>query len=60
MYLTLGIAAVTSANTALVTAAHATMDWAGWVVLVPLALASLLTGIAQALTTSRGCGGTTG
>jgi len=38
--------------------AYVTVDWARWVVLVPLALASLLTGITQALTTSWGarCG----
>ena len=54
MYLALGIAAVTSDDEGLVSAAYVTMDWAGCRVLVPFAVASLLTGITHALITPWG------
>jgi hypothetical protein len=54
VYLALGIAAVSSADTTLVRAAFVAMDWAAWVVLVPLAVASLVTGVLQSLTTKWG------
>ncbi|WP_379185975.1 hypothetical protein [Nocardioides astragali] len=54
IYLALGIAAVTSTDTALVRAAYLAMDWAAWVVLVPLAVASLVTGVVQSLVTRWG------
>jgi hypothetical protein len=48
-YLALGVGAVASNDSALVAAIYVTMDWAAWVVLVPLALASLVTGVVQSL-----------
>ena len=54
VYLALGIAAVTSSDTTLIRSAYVAMDWAAWVVLVPLALASLGTGLVQSLATSWG------
>lgn len=54
VYLALGIAAASSDDTALVTAAYVAMDWAAWVVLVPLAFASLTSGIVQSLITRWG------
>lgn len=54
MYLALGIAATTSDDKGLVSAAYLTMDWAAWRVLVPFAVVSLLTGIAHALITPWG------
>lgn len=54
VYLALGVAAITSDDTALVVAVYVTMDWAAWVVLVPLAVASLLTGIVQSLVSPWG------
>jgi len=44
MYLALAIAATTSDDKRLVSAAYVTMDSADWRVLVPFAVASLLTG----------------
>jgi hypothetical protein len=54
VYLALGIAAVTSTDTTLVRATYVVMDWAAWVVLVPLAAASLVTGVVQSLVTKWG------
>lgn len=53
-YLALGVAAVTSPNTRTVRAAWTGMDITGWYVIVPLALASLLTGLVMALGTRWG------
>jgi hypothetical protein len=49
VYLALGVAGVVSDDTALVAAVYVAMSWAAWVVLVPLALASLATGVVQSL-----------
>ena len=54
VYLALGIAAITTDNTDLVRAVYLAMDWAAWVVLVPLAVASLVTGVVQSLATPWG------
>jgi len=54
VYLALGIAAVTSHDTTLVRAVYVTMDRAAWTVLIPLAVASLVTGVAQSLVTTWG------
>jgi hypothetical protein len=54
VYLALGAAAVTSGDTNLVRAAYLAMDWAAWVILVPLAVASLVSGIVQSLVTPWG------
>ncbi len=48
-YLALGVAAVTSQDTQTVRAAWIAMELTGWYVIVPLALASLLTGLVMAL-----------
>lgn len=53
-YLTLGIAAVTSNDVQTVRAAWTAMELTGWNVIVPLALASLLTGIVMGLGTKWG------
>jgi hypothetical protein len=53
-YLALGIAAVTSDSDRTVRAAWTAMELTGWYVIVPLALASLLTGIVMALGTRWG------
>jgi cytochrome bd-type quinol oxidase subunit 2 len=54
VYLALGVAARTSNDTDVVRAAYVSMDWAAWVVLVPLAVASLITGVLQALASPWG------
>jgi hypothetical protein len=54
VYLALGVGAVTSDDSALVAAVYLTMDWAAWVVLVPLAVASLVTGVVQSLVSPWG------
>lgn len=54
VYLALGIAALTSAETDLVRGVYLAMEWAGLTVLVPLAAASLVTGVLQSLTTRWG------
>lgn len=54
VYLALGIAAVTSTDTAFVRGAYVVMDWAAWVVLVPLAAAALVTGVVQSLVSTWG------
>jgi hypothetical protein len=52
--LALAVAGLTSQDAQIVRAAYLTMDWAGWFVLVPLAGASLLTGLVQSLVTHWG------
>ena len=54
VYLALGIAAITTDDTDLVRSAYVAMDWAAWTVLVPLAVASLVTGVVQSLATKWG------
>jgi hypothetical protein len=54
VFLALAVAGLTSEDAELVRGAYLTMDWAAWVVLVPLSLASLLTGLVQALGTTWG------
>src|ERR671923_2297726 len=53
-YLALGVAAVTSQDDETVRAAWIAMELTGWYVIVPLALASLLTGLVMALGTKWG------
>jgi hypothetical protein len=53
-YLALGVGAVTSEDVQMVRAAWTAMDLTGWYVIVPLALASLLTGLVMALGTKWG------
>lgn len=59
-YLALSVAALTSQDARTVRAAWIAMEMIGWFAIVPLALASLLTGLVQALGTSWACSGTTG
>ncbi len=54
LYLALGVAAVTSQDAQTVRAAWIAMELSGWYVIVPLALASLLTGLVMALGTKWG------
>jgi hypothetical protein len=53
-YLALGVAAATSQDAPTVRAAWIAMELTGWYVIVPLALASLLTGLVMALGTKWG------
>jgi hypothetical protein len=53
-YLALGVAAVTSQDAQTLRAAWIAMELTGWYVIVPLALASLLTGLVMALGTKWG------
>jgi len=53
-YLTLGVAAVTSQDAQTVRAAWTAMELTGWFAIVPLALASLLTGLVMSLGTKWG------
>jgi hypothetical protein len=53
-YLALGVAAATSQDAHTVRAAWTAMELVGWFVIVPLALASLLTGLVMALGTRWG------
>lgn len=53
-YLTLGVAAVASQDVQTVRAAWTAMELIGWYALVPLALASLLTGLVMSLGTRWG------
>jgi hypothetical protein len=53
-YLGLGVSAVTSEDTQMVRAAWIAMEVIGWYVIVPLALAALLSGLVQALGTPWG------
>ena len=54
VYIALGIAAVSSADPSAIRAAWTGMELAGWYVCVPLAAASLVTGIAISLGTKWG------
>jgi hypothetical protein len=53
-FLALAIAGLTSSNEQMVRSAYVSMDLIGWRVIVPLCLASLLTGLVQALGTPWG------
>lgn len=53
-YLALGVSAVTSQDVQTVRAAWTAMELTGWFVIVPLALAALLTGLVVSLGTSWG------
>jgi hypothetical protein len=53
-YLALGVAAVTSQDVQTVRATWIAMELTGWYIIVPLALASLLTGVVMALGTKWG------
>jgi hypothetical protein len=53
-YLALGVSAVTSQDVQTVRAAWVAMELTGWYVIVPLALASLLTGLVMSLGTPWG------
>jgi hypothetical protein len=53
-YLALAIAGLSSHDTALVKAAYLTMELVGWSVIVPLSVATITTGIVQALGTEWG------
>ena len=53
-YLALAIAALSSAEPQIVRAAYLAMEPIAWAALIPLALASLLTGVVQALGTKWG------
>lgn len=54
MHLALGVAAVTTENVQTIRAAWTAMELTGWYVIVPLAIASLLTGLVMALGTKWG------
>jgi hypothetical protein len=53
-FLALGVVGLTSDNPATVRGAYLVMEPAAWLVLVPLAVASLLTGLVQSLVTRWG------
>lgn len=53
-YLALGFAAVTSTSTEIIRAAWTGMELTGWWVIVPLAIAALLTGVVMSLGTRWG------
>jgi len=54
VYLALGVAAATSQDVQTIRAAWTAMELTGWYVIVPLAIASLLTGLVMALGTKWG------
>jgi hypothetical protein len=54
VFVALAVAGLTSRDAQVVRAAYIAMDWAGWSVLVPLSLATFLTGIVQSLGTKWG------
>jgi hypothetical protein len=54
VFLALGVAGLTSQDAQVVRAVYIAMEPAGWSVLVPLSLASLLTGLVQSLGTKWG------
>jgi len=54
VFLALTVTGLTSQNTQTVHGAYLAMELTGWLVLVPLSLGSLLTGVVQALGTSWG------
>lgn len=49
VFLALALLAVTTPDVALMRASYLAMEWAGWSVLVPFSVASLLTGLVQSL-----------
>jgi hypothetical protein len=53
-FLALAVAGLTSQDAQMVRAAYLTMELTGWFVLVPLAVASLVTGLVQSLGTDWG------
>lgn len=53
-FLALAVVGLASGNAATVRGAYLTMELAGWFVLVPFAVAALLTGLVQALATQWG------
>src|ERR671916_3359683 len=53
-YLALGVSAVTSQDAQAIRAAWIAMELTGWLVIVPLALAALLTGLVMSLITPWG------
>ena len=59
-FLALSVLGLASNDPEVVRSAYITMEAAGWWVLVPLSVASLVTGLIQALGTRWGCSGTTG
>lgn len=54
VFLALGVVGLTSQDAQVVRAVYLAMEPAGWIVLVPLSLASLLTGLVQSLGTKWG------
>ncbi|MBA2444140.1 MAG: DUF2269 domain-containing protein [Nocardioidaceae bacterium] len=54
VFLALAIAGWTSQDAQMVRAAYLAMDWGAWFVLVPFAVASLITGLVQSLGTAWG------
>ena len=54
VFLVLAVAGLTSQNAQMVRAAYLAMELTGWFVIVPLSLASLLTGLIQAMGTPWG------
>jgi len=58
--LALAVAGLTSQDAQMVRAAYLAMGLTAWFVIVPLSLASLLTGLVQSLGTSGACSGTIG
>ncbi len=58
--LALAVACLSTRDPELVRAAYLTMKLIGWVVLVPLSLASLLTGLVQSQAQRGACSATTG
>ena len=59
-FLALGVAGLTSEDVRIVRAAYLAMELTARFVIVPLVLASLLTGIVQSLGTAWACSGITG
>lgn len=53
-FLALAITSLTGQDAQIIRAAYLGMDWIGWFILVPLSVASLLTGLVQALGTAWG------
>jgi hypothetical protein len=59
-FLALAVAGLTSQNAQMARAAYLAMELITWFVIVPLGLASLLTGLVQSLGTSGACSGIIG
>ena len=60
VFLALSVVGLTSRDAQVVRGVYLAMESAGWAVLVPLSLASLLTGLVQSLGTKWACSATTG